>query len=84
MDNDSQYRPLEEIVAEVARHFGLEPEDLTGPRRTKTVAQARHIAIHAMRQTGATLREIGNALGGRDPRTVLYHWHKVKKERRQI
>jgi len=70
-------RPLKEIIAQVARDFGLEPEDLTGPRRTKTISLARREAIIAMRQeNSASLREIGEVLGGKTPRTVLYHLQK--------
>ena len=69
-------KPLAAIVAAVALEYGLTPRDLTGPSRTKTRVQARVAAIGKMRAQGASLREIGEALGYREARTVLYHLRK--------
>jgi len=64
----------------VAEHFGVEPEQLTGPRRNKMVVFPRQIAMYLMRElTSASLSEIGAAFGGRDHTTVLHSLGKIEQ-----
>lgn len=77
----SERRPLdpEEVVSMVAQHFGLEPMALKGPRRDKTTATARHIAMFLLREEAQRpLTEIGRLLGGKDHTTVLHACEKVR------
>lgn len=74
------HRPpsLQEIVKAVAQFYGLSVEDLKSPRRSKAVALPRQVAMYLAREeTGASLPEIGNALGGRDHSTILYGYEKI-------
>ncbi|MFN3973831.1 MAG: chromosomal replication initiator protein DnaA [Dehalococcoidia bacterium] len=77
----NERRPLdpEEVVSMVAQHFGLEPMTLKGPRRDKTTATARHIAMFLLREEAQRpLTEIGRLLGGKDHTTVLHACEKVR------
>lgn len=62
---------METILAAVAQQFGTSTEVLRGRRRDRATACARHIAMLLCRElTGASLDQIGEALGGRDHATV--------------
>jgi len=61
----------------VAEHFGLHVDDLTGPRRLRSLVFPRHIAIYLARvHTGASLPQIGGAFH-RDHATVLHACRQV-------
>ena len=63
----------EQIVEEVAHHFGVGIPALLGRNRSQAVARPRQIAMYLIREeTGASLPQIGALLGGRDHTTVLY------------
>jgi len=66
------------IIAAVARSFGLERERLLGRERAHEVALPRQIAMYLIREeTGASLPQVGEALGGRDHTTVMYGCEKI-------
>ncbi len=68
----------EQVLASVAAHYGLSLSQLTGRNRTQPVARARQIAMYLIRQeVGASLPQIGKALGGRDHSTVKYACDKI-------
>jgi len=68
----------ERILLAVAERFGVSGEALCGPRRTRTVALPRQVAMYLTRQlTDLSLVEIGRLFGGRDHTTVLYACEKV-------
>lgn len=61
-----------EVLAIVAREYGLGAEELRGPRRTRSVAEARLMAYALLRDTaGMSYPEIGAALH-RDHTTVMH------------
>lgn len=63
----------EEIIEEVAYHFGVELSALRGRSRSRAIARPRQIAMYLIREeTGASLPQIGTILGGRDHTTVIY------------
>lgn len=69
---------LDKVVAEVARFYQIDREDLLGRRRSKDVVRPRQVAMYlARKETQASLPEIGAALGGRDHTTVLYGVEKI-------
>ncbi len=62
-----------EIIAVVARYFGLTQTALKGPARRKTLVFARSIAVYLLRTlTSATYAQIGRALGNRDHTTIMH------------
>jgi chromosomal replication initiator protein len=67
-----------QIILAVADFYHLDEEILTGRGRSKDVAAARHMAMYLAREeTGASLPQIGEALGGRDHTTVMHGWEKI-------
>lgn len=72
--------PLQ-ILEAVAQHYGLVIEDLQGKSRSHSVSTPRQIAMYLLREeTGASLAEIGQELGGRDHTTVLYGCDKISQQ----
>lgn len=68
---------VDEIMQTVVKHYNLRMSDLLGPRRTRTIARPRQIAMYlAKTLTTRSLPEIGRRFGGRDHTTVI---HAVKK-----
>jgi chromosomal replication initiator protein len=68
---------IEEIQRRVAEHFNIKLADMQSPRRARTVARPRQIAMYLAKQlTTRSLPEIGRKFGGRDHTTVM---HAVKK-----
>jgi chromosomal replication initiator protein len=69
---------IDQVLDIVAAYFGLRVDDLKGPRRTKKIAFARHIAMYLARDlTDMSLPRIGQSLGGRDHTTILYGYGKI-------
>jgi chromosomal replication initiator protein len=68
----------EQIIEQVASHFGIEIAALEGRGRSRTVARPRQIAMYLIREeTGESLPRIGALLGGRDHTTVLYGCERI-------
>ena len=66
------------VIKAVSEQFGTDPETLKGPRRTKEVSLARHVAMYLLRETSAlSSPQVGLAMGGRDHSTVLYAQRKM-------
>ncbi len=72
---------VDRILEAVAQFYNLETEDLLSPRRSKDIATARQMVMYLAREeTGASLPQIGRALGGRDHTTVLYGYEKIRAQ----
>ncbi len=68
----------EQIIEQVARHFGVQVPALRGDSRSRAIARPRQIAMYLIREeTGASLPQIGATLGGRDHTTVLYGCERI-------
>jgi chromosomal replication initiator protein len=68
---------IDEIQKKVSEYFSVRVSDMHSPRRARTVARPRQIAMYLSKQlTPRSLPEIGRKFGGRDHTTVL---HAVKK-----
>ena len=68
---------IEEIQKKVAEHFNIRFTDMHSPRRSRSVARPRQIAMYLAKSiTSRSLPEIGRKFGGRDHTTVM---HAVKK-----
>jgi chromosomal replication initiator protein len=71
-------RTAEDVIATVARYFGMATAALQGASRERAVAWARQIAMYLLREeTSASLFQIGQQLGGRDHTTILHGCQKV-------
>jgi len=68
------------IQQEVAKYFKLQVEDLKAPRRIKSIAVPRQIAMYLVRElTDYSLPKIGAEFGGRDHSTVIHSCEKVQE-----
>ncbi|MCE8472380.1 chromosomal replication initiator protein DnaA, partial [Rhodovulum sulfidophilum] len=68
---------IEEIQRKVSEHFNMRLSDMIGPKRHRTIARPRQIAMYLAKQlTQRSLPEIGRRFGGRDHTTVM---HAVKR-----
>jgi chromosomal replication initiator protein len=64
---------VDAIQKMVAEHYDLRVSDITGPRRTKNIAEARHVAMYLTRHlTKLPLTQIGEEFGARDHGTVIH------------
>jgi chromosomal replication initiator protein len=71
----------EQIVKEVAHHFALSEEQLTGRSRARAVSVPRQLAMFLIREeTDASLPRIGQILGGRDHTTILHGCDKISSQ----
>jgi len=69
---------VDQVLGSVSAYYGLRVDDLRGPRRTKRIAFARHVAMYLTRDlTDMSLPQIGESLGGRDHSTVLHGYNKI-------
>ncbi|MCI2394732.1 chromosomal replication initiator protein DnaA [Aliiroseovarius sediminis] len=68
---------VEEIQRKVSEHYNIRLSDLIGPKRVRTIARPRQVAMYlAKHMTSRSLPEIGRRFGGRDHTTVM---HGVKR-----
>jgi chromosomal replication initiator protein len=68
------------IMNETAAYFGLSVADLQGQSRTRSLSQARQVAIYITRElTDLSLPKIGEAFGGRDHTTVMHAERKIRR-----
>jgi chromosomal replication initiator protein len=82
LEAERAQRPVEsaEVLASVARHFGVSVQALSGKSREHGVAWARQVAMYLLREeTPASLLQIGQLLGGRDHTTVMHGYNRVSK-----
>ena len=64
---------IEEIQKKVAEHFNIRITDMHSPRRSRSVARPRQIAMYlAKKMTTRSLPEIGRRFANRDHTTVIH------------
>lgn len=73
---------LRDIVAVVARYFGVPQTQLKSKSRRRSIVTARAIAVFLARElAGEGYEQIGRALGGRDHTTIMHNYRKIERER---
>jgi chromosomal replication initiator protein len=71
---------IEAIQREVASYFDVKLHDLKGPKRHRSVAQPRMIAMFLSRKlTSMSYPEIGSRFGGKDHSTVISAVRKIER-----
>ncbi|GAB4390013.1 chromosomal replication initiator protein DnaA [Albidovulum sp.] len=71
---------IDEIQRQVADHYNIRLADLIGPKRVRTIARPRQIAMYlAKRLTTRSLPEIGRRFGGRDHTTIMHGVRKIEE-----
>ena len=69
------------LLQAVAETFRLTIDDLKGPRRDREAALARRVAMYLLRQeTGISVTQIGEEMGGRDVSAVTHACKKLASE----
>jgi len=69
------------LLQAVADSFRIPLDDLKSPKRNKETALARRLAMYLLRQeTGLSVAQVGEALGGRDASAVTHACRKVAGE----
>ncbi len=73
---------IDEIIRKVADHYNLRLTDMLSPRRARSVARPRQVAMFLSKTlTSKSLPEIGRRFGGRDHTTVIHAVRKVEELR---
>lgn len=69
---------IEEIQRKVAEHYNVRLSDMIGPKRVRTIARPRQVAMYLCKQlTSRSLPEIGRRFGGRDHTTIMHGIRKI-------
>ena len=72
---------IDKILEVVAAHRNLKVHDLTGAKRTKDIAESRMLAMYLSRNlTDQSLKDIGQAFGGRNHTTVIHAIKQVEND----
>ena len=72
---------VDDVIAKVAKHYGLPEKSILAQNRSRDVAQARHVATYLCKQlTSSSLSEIGFKMGKRTHATVLHSVQIIKEQ----
>jgi chromosomal replication initiator protein len=78
--NSQRHVTIEEIQRKVAEHYNIRLADMIGPKRVRTLARPRQVAMYLAKElTSRSLPEIGRRFGGRDHTTILHGVRKVEE-----
>ncbi len=73
---------IEEIQRKVSEHYNIRLSDMIGPKRVRTIARPRQIAMFLAKElTTRSLPEIGRRFGGRDHTTIIHGVRRVEELR---
>ena len=73
-----------QIIAQTSAYFTVPIEDLCGPNRSRSLVNARQIAMYLCRElTQMSLPKIGQQFGGRDHTTVMHADRKIREQMRE-
>lgn len=73
---------VEEIQRKVSEHYNIRLSDMIGPKRVRTYARPRQMAMYLAKQlTSRSLPEIGRRFGGRDHTTVMHGVKRIEELR---
>ena len=71
---------VEDIQRKVSDHYNIRLSDMLGPKRLRTIARPRQVAMYLSKQlTTRSLPEIGRRFGGRDHTTVMHGVKRVEE-----
>ena len=75
---------IEEIQRKVSEHYNIRLSDMIGPKRLRTYARPRQIAMYLSKNlTSRSLPEIGRRFGGRDHTTVMHGVKRIEELKNQ-
>lgn len=68
----------QQIINDVARYYGITPDELIYGDRHRAFADPRHVAAYCLHvRLGLSYSTIGRMLGGKRHATIIYACHKV-------
>ena len=71
---------IEEIQRKVAEHYNIRLADMVGPKRVRSIARPRQVAMYLSKQlTLRSLPEIGRRFGGRDHTTIMHGVRRIEE-----
>ncbi len=71
---------IDEILRRVSEHYNIRLADMIGPKRVRTIARPRQIAMYlAKTMTTRSLPDIGRRFGGRDHTTIMHGIRKIEE-----
>jgi len=71
---------VDEIQRKVSDHYNIRLADLIGPKRVRSYARPRQMAMYLSKQlTNRSLPEIGRRFGGRDHTTVMHGVRRIEE-----
>jgi chromosomal replication initiator protein len=71
---------IEEIQRKVAEHYNVRLADMIGPKRLRTIARPRQVAMYLSKHlTSRSLPDIGRRFGGRDHTTIMHGIRKIEE-----
>jgi chromosomal replication initiator protein len=71
---------VEEIQRKVAEHFNIRMSDMIGPKRQRSIARPRQVAMYLSKSlTTRSLPDIGRRFGGRDHTTVMHGVRRIEE-----
>lgn len=71
---------VDEIQRKVSEHYNIRLSDMIGPKRLRTIARPRQVAMYLAKQlTPRSLPEIGRSFGGRDHTTVMHGVRRIEE-----
>ena len=71
---------IEDIQRKVAEHYNIRLSDMIGPKRVRTIARPRQVAMYLAKVlTTRSLPDIGRRFGGRDHTTIMHGVRKVEE-----
>lgn len=71
---------VEEIQRRVSEHYNIRLSEMIGPKRMRTIARPRQIAMYLAKQlTSRSLPDIGRRFGGRDHTTVMHGVRRIEE-----
>ncbi len=69
-----------QVIEKTAKHFQLEPNDITSPKRDKHIVVPRQIAMYLLRsELHLSFPKIANELGRKDHTTAIHSVEKIEK-----
>lgn len=75
----SRVKSYEELIDQVAKHFGIDAKMLIGGNRSKQYMIPRQVAMYLLKnRMHYTLERIGNIFSGRNHSAVLYSCKKLE------
>lgn len=78
LDDGAQEITASQVLTATAEYFEVSVDDLQSKSRSRTLVNARQIAMYLLRElTDMSLPRIGQELGGRDHTTVMYAYRKI-------